>query len=67
VSGGCPEGNPRYRNNIPYIAPPLLAVGPRSPLLCGREIMEGSSQKGFEKILACRCILSIYLTPALNS
>jgi hypothetical protein len=19
VSGGCPEGDPRYRNNIPYI------------------------------------------------
>jgi hypothetical protein len=67
VSGGCPKGSPRYRNNIPYIAPPLLTVGPQSPLPCGREIIEGLSRKGFRKILVYYYILSIYLIPTLNS
>jgi len=36
-------------NNIPYIAPPLLAVSPRSPLPCGREIIRAYPGRGSER------------------
>ena len=39
-SEGCPRAALRAsrgdRNNNPYIAPPLLAISPQSPLPCGR-------------------------------
>jgi len=37
------------RNNIPYIAPPLLTVGPQSPLPCGREIIKAHPGRGLER------------------
>ena len=38
------------RNNIPYIAPPLLAIGPQSPLICGRGIfLRALLRRGLEK------------------
>ena len=36
------------RNNIPYIAPLLLTVGPQSPLLYGREIIRACPRRGSE-------------------
>ena len=37
------------RNNIPYIAPPLFIVSPRSLLPYGREIIRARSGRGLER------------------
>jgi len=37
------------RNNIPYIAPPFLAVGPRSLLPYSREIIRARPGRGSER------------------
>ena len=38
------------RNNIPYIAPLFLAIGPRSPLPCGRgRLLRAFFRRGPEK------------------
>jgi len=59
------------RNNIPYIAPPppppFLRLAPNRHYLVVKGDYKGSSRKGFGEMLAYRYILSIYLTPTLNS
>jgi hypothetical protein len=70
TSKGCPGAALRATRGTAMISltlPPLLTVGSQLLLPYGREIIEGSSRKGFGKILVYYYILSIYLTPTLNS
>jgi len=43
---GAAQGN---RNNIPYIASPLLTVSPQSLLPCSREIIRACPGRGSER------------------